>query len=272
MRLLMTGDFHLDAITAGHARHDEVRSAFGQVIERVRDQRIDAVLFLGDLCNPDRGSRTLRAVTAGIEMFQDLVRRTGCTVIAIAGNHDVVSDTTGLTSLSPLRAAFGGKWIDRPALDPPSGKEGPVPAIQIPPGVTAIAEQPTLLELTGEGTPVHVLALPFVSSVNPYDPPTVVQDVTGWRNAQGHGCPLIVAGHLSIEGATLGSETSDMARGRDVQFPRHACGTRNANVTLMCNGHYHKRQTVNGIECPGSLARLAFGEESNEPRWLEVEL
>ena len=93
MKLLITGDFHLDAVTAGTPRLHEVREAFGQVIDRVRRERIDVVLMLGDLCNPDRGSRTLRAVTAGVEMFRTLVQQTGCAVVLVAGNHDVDSST-----------------------------------------------------------------------------------------------------------------------------------------------------------------------------------
>ncbi|MFA4974900.1 MAG: hypothetical protein WC683_20040, partial [bacterium] len=97
------------------------------------------------------------------------------------------------------------------------------------------------------------------------------EKVAAWRAGKVWGsCSLVVAGHLCIEGAMLGSETTDMARGRSVEFPVAACSEAEAN--LLCNGHYHKRQTVRGVECPGSLVRLAFGEEHNEPRWLEVEL
>ncbi len=305
MKLLITGDLHLDAVTAGNPRLHEVREAFGQVIARVRKERIDAVLFLGDLCNPDRGSRSLRAVTAGIEMFRTLVQQTGCAVVMVAGNHDVVQDGSGLTSLSPIRVAHGGREPelgdlgvlprqDAPGttgLAPPGkllpgspgGRQGvargqqtgdgdpcPVPAYAVTPGVVAVAEVPMLLELQGDGRPVHVLALPFTSSVRAYDPPTVVKQVGAWRISTGNACPLVVAGHLTIEGAMLGSETTDMARGRSVEFPVAACSV--AEVDLLCNGHYHKRQTVRGVECPGSLVRLSFGEEHNEPRWIEVQL
>lgn len=294
MKLLLTGDFHLDAVTAGQPRMAEVREAFSQITARVRAERIDAVLFLGDLCNPDRGSRTLRSVTLGVEMFHGLVRQAGCAVVLVAGNHDVVHDGSGLTSLSPIRAAFGcgpaglespqvapgtagAPGPDNPraaAAGPARGAPGagvpPIPAVQIPPGVLYVAERPTYVSLTGEDRPVHVLALPFVAAVEPYDPPSTVEAVARWREYWSVDAPMVVAGHLSIEGAQLGSETTDMARGRDVSFPVRAA--ERAGAALLCNGHYHKRQTVRGIECPGSLVRLAFDESDNEPRWLEVEL
>ena len=266
MKLLLTGDFHLDAITAGCPRMAEVEEAFGQVVSRVHAERIDAVVFMGDLCNPDRGARTLRSVNAAIEMFKSLVSSTGCAVVALAGNHDVVHDGSGLTSLSPLRAAFGGR---APGGGPdPSGC--PVPAYLVTPGVVGVSERPLLLELAGDGERVQVLTLPFVSSASPYDPPSTVTAVARWREGRGETCPLVVLGHLQLDGAQLGSETTDMARGRDVAWPVREC--ERAGAALIAGAHYHKRQAVGGVEFPGSLARLAFGEEDNEPRWLEVVL
>src|SRR5574343_1178244 len=107
MKLIITGDWHLDAVTAGQVRIEEAQRAVQQIIDRAEEQRVDAVVFLGDLCNPYRGSRTLRSVTAGVELFKSLVSRAGCSAVLVAGNHDVVHDDSGLTSLSPVRAAFG---------------------------------------------------------------------------------------------------------------------------------------------------------------------
>jgi DNA repair exonuclease SbcCD nuclease subunit len=290
MKFLLTGDLHLDAITAGCPRMAEVEEAFGQVVSRVHAERIYAVVFMGDLCNPDRGARTLRSVNAAIEMFKSLVSSTGCAVVALAGNHDVVHDGSGLTSLSPLRAAFGGRAPDpgdpegggvrsrstprapRTALGAPGGGPDPsgcpVPAYLLTPGVVGVSERPLLLELSGDGERVHVLTLPFTSSASPYDPPSTVTAVARWREGRGETCPLVVAGHLQITGAALGSETCDMARGRDVEWPVAACNE--AGASLIVGGHYHKRQCVNGVEFPGSLVRLSFGEEDNTPQWLEA--
>jgi len=42
---------------------------------------------------------------------------------------------------------------------------------------------------------------------------------------------------------------------------------------LVVSGHYHRRQTTeDGIQVVGSLARLTFGEESNTPQFLVIEL
>lgn len=255
MKVLLTGDWHLDQYTAGMPRGKDVMAAFEQLNDRVYDGNFDLIVFLGDMANPDRGSRTVRAITDGIWMIRAL-KEAGCAIVMVAGNHDVVQDSSGLTTLSPMRYGLGG---------PIPGVVDPLDAIDVFPGMVAVAEDPGVYYVRGSGTEVcTVVALPFVSSARSYDPAEFVHGV----RAKGISGNVIVAGHLQLEGALLGSETTDMPRGRDVRFP--VAGA--SKLGPMFNGHYHKRQTVSGVECPGSLVRLAFGEEGNSPGWLEVEL
>lgn len=259
MKLLITGDWHLDAVTAGVARLTDVETTFNEVVRRVRSESIDVVVFLGDLTNPDKGTRTLRAVTAGVRILKYLIRESGCAVVAIAGNHDVVLDSTGLTSLTVIREAFGTNRIGEPG-----GQM--VEYFDVTPGMVAVVENPAVLKLHSENSHAWLVGLPFVSPACQYDPEKFIRLVGDCRPVGN----LVVAGHLQLEGAILGSESTDMPRGRDVAFPINAAKA--LDPILMCNGHYHKRQTVRGVECPGSLARLAFGEEKNEPQWIEVEV
>lgn len=58
-----------------------------------------------------------------------------------------------------------------------------------------------------------------------------------------------------------------MPRGRDVYYPVKAL-RKLKNQQLLVNGHYHRRMvTDDDIHVPGTLARLTFGEEDNQPSY-----
>ena len=40
----------------------------------------------------------------------------------------------------------------------------------------------------------------------------------------------------------------------------------------MLNGHYHRMQEAGGVRIPGSLVRLRFDEEHNDPGFLVLEV
>ena len=86
-----------------------------------------------------------------------------------------------------------------------------------------------------------------------------------------HGSPVIIAGHLNLEGITAGSETTKMPRGREVYWPLDAIRECFPDA-LVLGGHYHERQLYQGVQIIGSLARLTFGEEDTQPAFIEVEV
>ena len=260
MKILVTGDLHIDASTAGVPRAYDVQDALGQVVERVQTVGIDLVIVLGDLCNPDRGSRTIHALGI-MRQFLDAVQPHAA-VLAISGNHDVVADDSALTSWTPLQH-YGPGYIPTDGmlrLRDLDTRE-----------FYAVENVPTLVTFTPPPSVgvVHMLCLPFAAQPLAYRPDLAVAEASHFDL---HGRKLLVAGHLQLEGALLGSETTDMPRGREVAFPAKECRELLPESTILLNGHYHKRQTVGGVECPGSLVRLAFGEEHNSPRWIELEV
>ena len=117
----------------------------------------------------------------------------------------------------------------------------------------------------GGRPPWRVLALPYTASSHPYDPVAFVNEYLDVDD------PVLVVGHLVVEGVDKGDESGEMARGRDVRFPLEAIESRvPAARRLMINGHHHRRQIHKGIYIPGSLARLRFGPDAlNVPgAWL----
>jgi DNA repair exonuclease SbcCD nuclease subunit len=238
-KILHTSDWHLDWRTVGVARFDEVRAASRQTVEAAIRQKVDLYAFTGDLADSDGGTGVLRCVEVAIEVAT-LLSNAGIESCWVAGNHDVVEDGTGLTTLSPLRALGFGSMV-------------------------RVFEQPRVAEVDD----CALLALPYPAATNPYDPVAFVREAKALRGFE----KVVVLTHLQVEGAQLGEETTDMPRGRDVRFPHEECGL---GWTILA-GHYHKRQTIARPGLPpvhvvGALARLAFGEQSNTPSYSIIEL
>lgn len=242
------GDLHVDAVTAGFRRHQDVEMAAMSAAERAVKEKVDLVVVNGDVCDPDSGGGTLRGVALSLRIARYLndekVRN-----FWIAGNHDVLEDGTGRTTLTPLKEAGFG-WT----------------AVFETPG-TIMANDWALC--SKESEQVIFVALPFVARSNEYDPHHFVKEVAE-RKAKNFPGSFLVAGHLQVAGAELGSETHDMPRGREVRFPTEAVKFLPRRFCL--NGHYHKSQTVGEVFMPGSLERLSFGEEKNQPGYAIVEV
>lgn len=241
MRLIVTSDFHLDWFTDGYDRYNDVRSAVSQVLAEVKKD--DVFLFLGDLTNPY--SRTVhRAASTAVGVAAHLSVR-GIQQHWLTGNHDVQDDGIGSHTLMGVQAAE----LPRCRVhDVPRGCD--------------------LFDGDEDRNRIYLITLPYTSLSRTYDPEEFIKSV---RESINPKSKVIIAGHLMIDGITPGSETTDMARGRDVYFPLEAC-KKHFPKALLLNGHYHEAQTFKGIRIPGSLARLTHGEETNKPSFLALEI
>ena len=225
MTILFTGDWHLDAVTSGVERYDDLRRSLDWITDVVHQNDVTHLVFLGDLCDPD-ANRAPRCVSTAIS-FAERMRRDNVSTWWLTGNHDVIEDGSGTSTLSPLGAA-GFPLVSTPNV-----------------------------EVLDDGT--SFIFLPFVPRAKAYDPEEYILSadvpVTG---------PVIIAGHLSSRDIEPGSETVEMGRGRDQWIPMDAIKSRFGKRALVVNGHYHQWQGE-GLLLPGSLERLTFGEENHEP-------
>lgn len=247
MLAVISSDWHPDFYMMGVSRFKEVEKAVNQTVECAIDEKADAYLFLGDLSDPDTGGETFLAVNL---MLQTLVRLTEAKIqsILIAGNHDVCTDGTGATTLTPLRAFEAAH-----------------------PAYVSIVEEPNLITIGNLQSKTQAfMCLPYTAPSHAYNP--VEYASTIMQKAKEEYFSVIVLGHLMIDGIHPGSETKEMPRGREIAFPVQET----TDALMRFNGHIHKRQNFDPgdggpkIRIPGSLCRLGFTEEENEPSFLLV--
>ncbi len=237
MKIVVTSDWHLDSVTSGFDRFDDICAAVDETVQAAMDEKADYYMMLGDLCNPHT-VRSHRAIAKAIDVGVDL-EDAGIRTFWITGNHDVVEDGTGANTMLALRAA-GFTVFDNPGL-------------------------------YWCGT-FATIALPFAPTILGYDPADIIKSSVRYcGDRRSDSAPLLIAGHLNLEGISPGSETEDMPRGREVFWPVDAL-KEHFPTTPVVGGHYHKQQDHDGVHLVGSLARLTFGEQSNKPQFLVLEV
>lgn len=236
MKLVVISDLHLDQSTSGVDRFDDVKVVLESAVEHALEINADGFVFLGDLADPNtvRVHRSLDALGSAMRGL----REAGIPVICVAGNHDVIEDGSGLTVLDTLR------WVDA----------GPVCTV------------PCSFEFhRDEKFICTVVALPFTATSKNYNPDAFIRSLPKLEP------PVVVMGHLNLRGITLGSESIDMPRGRDVFWPLEALRECLPDALLL-GGHYHTRQVFEGVHIIGSAVRLRFDEKDNNPGFTVVEL
>ncbi len=246
MKILHTSDWHLDWMTHGVRRHDELRVAAHEMVKYAVAHDVDLFVFTGDLCNPDSGSCVFECVELAI-MVACLLRDRGIPSVWVSGNHDVIEDGRGRTTLAPL-AALGLN--------------------------VHVFETGACRYVSAKRKGIEVLALPYPSATRPYSFDEVFASIPEAEPAHD---PLLVLSHLSVPGVQLGEESHEMARGRDVNYPiERVLGLMKKRGGVMLQGHYHRRQSLNfgerWMHIPGSLAQLTFSEEHHRPGFLVIEV
>lgn len=251
MKLIVSTDWHLDAVTGGRPRLPEMEAYIDQLVEAVVEERADVFIFAGDAFDP--GSMQGPMLTTKMLEFAAEIHQAldGGMSIWLAGNHDVVETAEGYTTISPLRALEG-------------------PTFQR----FYVAERAMSLQVSDEDGRSHqILALPYVAraamapGLEAYE--AALEDA---RRAVSDGRKLVVVGHMTVPGAALDNESRELARGRDLDLPDLS----DLEPALVVNGHYHEHQTVRyaGMEVviPGSPLRLTFPGGSPTRGYLVAEI
>lgn len=235
-RFVVTSDWHLDAITAGKERFEEIERAATHVVRYAILEKADAFVFMGDLCNP-MSARAHRADEVVVRLATDL-GRAGVRSYWLVGNHDVIEDGRGTHTLKALEGLV-------------RNDDG---------GMVNVFDAGTILS---PHPGAAFMMLPYPAATHGYDLPALIESIKTTACST-----LMVFSHYDIAGAFPGSESRDMKRGRGVLLPvgliRDTAIESGKRVFFM-NGHYHAAQDIAGVKIPGSIARLRFDEETNEP-------
>jgi len=256
MKIAVIGDLHLGRSVKGHDRTPDIVRAFRAAIAEAHKRGATVLVQTGDFY--DGSSPSPELIALGIE----LVREASALfdeVVILVGNHDLRHGHDRTDALDPLRRASDLADDARPGIE----------------GVTVATELKSLSLYDDDHATepsAELLLLPYESRSR-----RVWEDLDDYDEAirgvlTGRPIPLVVVGHLDVEGAVLSSEIT--ARGGGHPWPKGR-GWRD-RVTISVDGHYHKPQEIRlskwRIVCVGSLVRLDFGEASEAKRWIVIEV
>jgi len=258
MRILATSDWHLDAVTFGIPRRDEVLRYIEAVKRAIVAEGVDIVIVSGDMCDPGSmlGSQCAADV---IEAFVGLALLTKeRMLLAVAGNHDVVEINYALTTLTPAHRAF-----DTAKRETVSGT----------PLSIHIAETPMVVAHRG----CVFLMLPYLSRAyvdHGIGADELLAGVIQLAAERRPGEKLVVVGHLTIPGAIIGSESLELSRGRDYDLPIGRLSELTPDVVI--NGHYHRPQVVDvgpfEVVIPGSPLAFTTDDEADGKGYVILEV
>ena len=260
MRIIHFADLHIgvenysrtDPETGLSTRLLDFLSALDQLVEYALTNKVDLVLLAGDAYksrDPNQtqqrefASRLATLATAGIPVF------------LLVGNHDLPNAMGRATAIEIFNTLdvprlHVGDTITNYLIETPSG----------PLQITALPWPKRSALLTREDT--HGLS---IEKVNERLQSLLSQAVRSLSEKLDPTITAILAGHVTVDGAKLGSERAMMLgqdhslRPSDLHLPTY---------DYVALGHIHKHQVVRDnplMVYAGSLQRVDFGEE-NDPK------
>lgn len=105
MRICLVSDVHIDRVTCGVSRFEDIWDSLTEIIKA----EYDWLFFLGDWANPDN-RLALRSSAAAVK-FDDINDRPS---YWITGNHDILEDGYGTHTLLSLQAKYPFNVFSKP--------------------------------------------------------------------------------------------------------------------------------------------------------------
>ena len=269
IRLLHFADLHvgmenygrLDPASGVNQRVLDFLHRLDEVIDYGLEHEVDLVIFAGDAYRTRNPNPTYqRAFARRIKRLTG----TGVPVVLLVGNHDLPTMAQKASSVDIFRT------LDVPnvivgrdeRIHRVETRRGPVQVATIPYPV----RQRLLAHEEYRGLSIEELDKELQT--------IVTENIQALAAQLAPDIPAVLTAHLSVSGATFGSERSVMI-GRDAVVLKSALA--NPAFDYVALGHIHKHQSLNGQNYPavvyaGSLERIDFGEEK-EPKgfcWVEL--
>ena len=251
----------LDPATGVNGRVLDFLHCFDEVIDYGLEREVDLVIFAGDAFKTRNPTPTYqRAFARRVKRLADA----GVPVVLLVGSHDLPTMTQRASSVDIFRTLdVPNVFVGRDErVHRVETRHGPVQVATVPYPV----RQRLLARDEYRGLPIEQLdqVLRDVVTRN-------VEALAGQLDPE---TPAVLTAHVSVSGATFGSERSVMI-GRDAVVLKSALADPAWDYVAL--GHVHKHQSLNDDGHPpivyaGSLERIDFGEESQPKGFCWVEL
>jgi exonuclease SbcD len=269
IRLLHFADIHvgmenygrLDPATGVNERVLDFLHRFDELIDYGLERDVDLVIFAGDAYRHRNPNPTYqRAFAKRVKRLADA----GVPIVLLVGNHDLPAmvqkaSTVDIFSTLDVPHVIIGRTEEMHVVQT---AHGPVQIATVPYPI----RQRLLAHDEFRGLSIEELdqALQDI----------VTQNIQALAKQLNPDVPAVLASHLSVSGATYGSERSVMI-GRDAVVLKSALDDPAWDYVAL--GHVHKHQSLNGDNHPpivyaGSLERIDFGEEGDPKGFCWVEL
>ncbi|MBA7692697.1 3',5'-cyclic adenosine monophosphate phosphodiesterase CpdA [subsurface metagenome] len=267
MKILHFADLHLgvesygriDPVTGISSRFLDFLSALDQVIDYALENMVDLVLFCGDAYKSREPSQTQQ------REFAKRINRlstSGIPIFLLVGNHDLPNaigkaTTTEIFDTLAIQNVYVSNHPD-------------IYQIQTKSGIIQIASLPWLRRsalLSKEETK----NLDF-DQINQKLQQVLTGIIAVHAAKLDPGLPSILAAHVWVSGAKIGSERLMTIGQEHVLLPGNVA---NPAFDYIALGHIHKRQVLSDnppVVYAGSLERLDFGEEEDEKGFYLVEI
>jgi len=269
IRLLHFADLHvgienygrLDPATGVNERVRDFLARFDEMIEYGLAHEVDLVIFAGDAYKrPDPGSTYQRAFARRIKRLADA----GVPVVLLVGNHDLPAMVQRASSVDIFRTLDVPNVVvgHEEAVHRIETRRGPVQVATVPyPLRQRLLAHDEYRDLSVEQLDIELQRI-------------VTDNIQALAAQLDPEIPAVLAAHLSVSGATYGSERSVMI-GRDAVVLKSALADPAWDYVAL--GHIHKHQSLNDgghppIVYSGSLERIDFGEEGQPKGFCWVEL
>lgn len=243
MRILHTSDWHLGRSFKSVGMQAVHESALDQLIEVVRETRVDAVLISGDVY--DRAIPSPDAVALLSTTLERLVDA-GTQVVLSSGNHD-----------SAIRLGFGAGLLRQAGVHVATSVAEVGQLVPIADGV--IAPIPYLDPILAAGA--------LGASERTHS--GVLGAAMGRVRAAYSGGPLVVMAHAVVTGGDSCDSERDISTGGLSAVPASTF----AGAAYAAMGHLHGAQTLGErVHYSGSPAAMSFGEANHRKTWSLVEV
>jgi exonuclease SbcD len=269
MKILHFADLHLgvenygriDPSTGLSTRLHDFLNALDQVVNYALENRVDLVLFCGDAYKSREPSQTQQ------REFAKRIKRLSAgsiPVFLLVGNHDLPNTTGGATTPEIFDTLLGTGYnvyvSNRPQIYRISTASGKVQIVSLPwLRRSALLAREETKNLT-------------VDQINQRLQQVLTEVISDLAQQLDPGLPSILAAHVWVSGARIGSEKSMTIGQEHALLPSNVAHPAFDYVAL---GHIHQHQVLNlspPVVYAGSLERLDFGEEEDDKGFYLVEI